>query len=574
MTHQHGDPADRTPSVPGFELRRLLGRGAHAEVWLATDLAGARSVALKLAIPAGGAPSAAAADMAGDCASEAAGEAAAEGTVEAAHEAAAEGLAALAREVALLRRIDHPHIVRLLRVVGVGGGGLAAVLEYAPGGSLADLVAARGRLEPAEVTTLLIPLGRALAHLHERGLVHGDLSPGNVLFAADGRPLLADLGVARVLGLRSGGEWGTPGFADPAHPGPDPAGDVRALGALGWFALTGSPPAPGDGDQRVGGSAGSRDAGVAGPAGAGPGVSPRLLQLLRSCLAQDHSARPTAAEVVRGAWAAVPPVPIRLLAWVGHSPEGGEAESSATDITRRVRAAATEERPDGGALRPRRRGAGRLRGGGGRARPTGGGDAGARGRAAAPLGAGSRTWRSRPARLAVAIMAVGLLAAGGLVVGGGWPGGPAPRPATGPSSADPAPADPAEGLQTVVGRLAHGRALAFATASARSLLAVDEPGSPAMAADTALVQRLLDQGIRLEGLGFMVAEVRTVARGPGTVTVLVTVATSAHRQVRRDHAVVRSVPAAGYRRVRLVLVRAAGDRAPAGWWVRAVQAVV
>src|SRR5262245_54497450 len=119
MTFPPDDEPDPTPTVPGFDLRRLLGRGAHAEVWLATDLATGASVALKIAAgeegvagaPAGGADE--------------------------------EGLAALAREVALLRRIDHPHIVRLLRVVGVTGGGLAAVLEHAPGGSLADLVAAR-----------------------------------------------------------------------------------------------------------------------------------------------------------------------------------------------------------------------------------------------------------------------------------------------------------------------------------------------------------------------------------------------------------------------------------------------
>ena len=149
-----------------------------------------------------------------------------------------------AREAALLARVDHPHVIRLRNVVECPDGTRALVLELAAGGSLAALVAARGRLGAGETVTVAVGLARTLADLHALGLVHGDLTPGNVLLAGDGRPLVADLGVAGVLGSAGGERWGTAGFADPADgPADDPARDVHALGALVRFCLTGSPAA-------------------------------------------------------------------------------------------------------------------------------------------------------------------------------------------------------------------------------------------------------------------------------------------------------------------------------------------
>ena len=78
-------------------------------------------------------------------------------------------------------------------------GGLGLVLDYAPGGSLAELMASRGSLGAGETVTVLTPVAQALAYLHGHGFTHGDVSPGNVLFTAHGKPLLADLGVARMV---------------------------------------------------------------------------------------------------------------------------------------------------------------------------------------------------------------------------------------------------------------------------------------------------------------------------------------------------------------------------------------
>ncbi|HEX2809567.1 MAG TPA: protein kinase, partial [Kineosporiaceae bacterium] len=184
-----GDPAAGSPHVPGVVMLRLLGVGGHGEVWLAEDLVSGDQVAVKvrrdqaasLPAPRGEGPR---------------GVGPGDDSADSAQQAAAR----LNREVALLRRIDHPHVVRLRRVVDLPGGARALVMDHAAGGSLADLVAIRGPLEATEAATLSVPLARTLADLHERGLVHGDLTPSNVLFTADGRPMIADLGCAVVLG--------------------------------------------------------------------------------------------------------------------------------------------------------------------------------------------------------------------------------------------------------------------------------------------------------------------------------------------------------------------------------------
>ena len=542
-----GSPA--LPSVPGFELRRLLGRGAQAEVWLATDLLSAEPVALKFrSVPAG--DPAAPADQAA--------------TVPPRPEQAAQ-----VREIGMLRRIDHPNIVRLRRVAQVSGSGTALVLEYAPGGSLADLIAARGRLDPGEVTSLLVPLARALAHLHERGVVHGDLAPGNVLFADDGRPLLADLGAAVVLGIGTDHGLGTAGFADPQQTGAgDPAADVRSLAALGWYALTGAPP-PDDVGQSADGRGLSPEqlterlarrypdpvAEQVPDLSAEPVPDPpaELFALLADCLQLDRSARPAAVDLVRTAWAAMPPAPIRMLTWIGglDPDDVDRAAVSPTELTRRLRAAvAVEPAPD------RRR---------------------------------SRPITRRVAGLVIAgvvpALAAGWVLAGGLADlprSGSDATGPIPptssaarpsttRPSTTrPSTAAAAPGRPAEAWTAVLHRLAGGRAAAIEAGSSRALGRVDEPGSPAMAADLALIQRLAQRRVRLAGLRFELSGLRVLRQSETSVTVRVMVAASAHRQLSTQGRGSTLVPAVATQPVRLVLVRS-NDQGT-GWRVRAVLA--
>ncbi len=513
------------PRVPGLVLERSIGRGAHGQVWLARDLGSEERVAVKLRTgpPGPGGPGAAADGQ------------------RAAPDGSAEAALRLADEVAVLTRIDHPHVVRLRRAVDLPDGSRALVLDLAAGGSLAGLVAARGRLDPAEVSTVVVGIARALAHLHSRGLVHGDLTPGNVLFTGSGRPLLSDLGVASVLGADGGRpEWGTTGFSDPA-PGPagDPARDVWSLGAVAAFAL--GDPSPG------------------GPGPRGPQHGP-LADLVRECTDAQAALRPEAMEVARAAWEAVRPAPIRLLPGIGAGDgvtSRGQVPVATTtaaapvtldvDVTRRVRELARGGSGDGPGD-PRRAGAGQ-------------------GRPPAPprrrgrlLAAGALLVAATAAVAAATLVPGWLPGAGAAAV----PATPSARPpAGGCTSAEGSP----QGLARTVCALAEGRARAFGAASSDPLTQVDAPGSPALAADSGLVSRLAAGGLHLEGLTFVVREVRLTGSAPGRLTVAAQVSTSAHRQVRADGSVAATVAATPAVAVRLVLVSGPGG---SGWRVSTV----
>jgi hypothetical protein len=191
-------------------LEELLGRGGSGQVWRARPRGGGTPVAVKVLVR-------------GDPERQ-------------------------EREAALLSELDHPHLVRLHEVVRheVRGGPaeVALVLDLLAGGSLAALLARRGRLRPGEVITTVAPVAAALAHAHDRGVVHGDLSPGNVVFTAEGRPVLTDLGTARLVGDTARAEV-TPAYVDPvvARGGaPGPASDVFGVAAAAFHALTGIAP--------------------------------------------------------------------------------------------------------------------------------------------------------------------------------------------------------------------------------------------------------------------------------------------------------------------------------------------
>jgi hypothetical protein len=129
--------------------------------------------------------------------------------------------------------------------------------DYYPGPSLLHAVSSAGPLPPASVHALAAGLCHALIAIHRAGVVHGDLTPGNVLLLADG-PRVIDFGISGLLEASrplDGPRFGTPGYVAPesygplpAGPaGPSPAGDVYALGAVLFYALTGAaPPLPVD----------------------------------------------------------------------------------------------------------------------------------------------------------------------------------------------------------------------------------------------------------------------------------------------------------------------------------------
>jgi eukaryotic-like serine/threonine-protein kinase len=268
-----GDGEERLPLVPGFTVVRLLGRGGSAAVWLVADNITAEEFALKV--------------LAADAA--------------VCHE--------LQREVAFLGRYRHDHLIRVHRMLETDQGpGL--LMDVAPGDSLARLISARGPLPVGEVITLLTPIAQALEYLHSQGVTHADVAPGNVLFTAQGKPLLSDLGTGRIVGEVRGSRPGTPGFIDPAGDlsaeeeagRQHPEADVFALGALGWFALTGRVPAATQ--QRPPLSV------------LVPDVPGELMALIESALQEDRSARPSAAEFAYAVFRTGQAAPLDLVAAV------------------------------------------------------------------------------------------------------------------------------------------------------------------------------------------------------------------------------------------------------------------
>lgn len=205
----------------------------------------------------------------------------------------------LGRELALLQRLDHDHLVRVHRVIGTNQGpGL--LMELAAGGSLLELVTSRGPLPIAEVVTTLVPVAQALDHLHASGALHGDVTPGNILFTHQGRPLLADLGTGRLLGTDPLLMPGTPGFLDPGRTGSyDSGADVFALAAVAWFALTGRIPGPTDQRPPL--------------ALIVPAVPITLMQLIEDALSTSRERRPTAGSFARTLLSASAAEPVDLV---------------------------------------------------------------------------------------------------------------------------------------------------------------------------------------------------------------------------------------------------------------------
>lgn len=296
------------PLIPGYAVGRLLGAGGSGRVWSATRERDRLAVAVKV--------------VAVDD---------------------AQAAEAAARELAVLARIDVEGLVGFHEAVMLPGdpAQLALVLDRVRGGALTRAVGARGQLSVGESVTVLTPVCRTLSGLHSHGVVHGDVAPGNVLLELSGRPLLADLGIARIPGEHRVDACGTPGFVAPevvAGNQPTAASDVYAVGALAWWCVTGEVPGPPGLRAELGDLV--------------PDLPAAWCEATVAALGGDPAARPDAAELALAYFDSVPSEPLPLVV--------GVDETSL--LTRRVRRAAeqsvTEAAQEGAGRRWRVPGAG------------------------------------------------------------------------------------------------------------------------------------------------------------------------------------------------------------------------
>ncbi|HET9988093.1 MAG TPA: protein kinase [Kofleriaceae bacterium] len=209
QTAERKTSRDREVIAGRYRLEKLLGAGASGRVFLAIDEVAGRSVALKMFF-----------------ASSARGGAAYERFV---------------REARLASTLRHPSLVEVYDV-SVERGFL--VMEYLPGGSLAQRLGAGERLVPLQVRRMALDIIGGLEAAHHRGVVHRDVKPANVFFDARGTAKLGDFGVAHLVDLgqtQTGGLIGTLAYMSPEQITGAPisiAADLYALGVTLFEALS------------------------------------------------------------------------------------------------------------------------------------------------------------------------------------------------------------------------------------------------------------------------------------------------------------------------------------------------
>jgi len=162
---------------------------------------------------------------------------------------------AFCREIRAQAQLDHPNLVRL-SFADKEGDTFFLVTEFVPGSDLRRLVRHHGPLSERQAALVISQAAEALAYAHERGLVHRDVKPGNLLVTPEGRTKLTDLGLASFssdAGPASETETrhivGTPDFIAPeaiASPGEvKRSSDIYSLGCTLYYAVTGKVPFPG-----------------------------------------------------------------------------------------------------------------------------------------------------------------------------------------------------------------------------------------------------------------------------------------------------------------------------------------
>jgi len=216
----------------------------------------------------------------------------------------------LKKEARNAARLHHPNIVSVFDFVE-GGDMCWIVMECVSGGSLADLVKERGPLSPEEAGSIGCQIAAALAKSHAEGVVHGDVTPENILVAGDGVAKLTDFGISRALWsevtmTRTGGVQGKPPYLPPEvarGASADRKSDIFSLGASLFAAVEGQSPY-GEAAHPMAYVARAIDGAVETPHRAGP-----LGEPLAALLEVEPKQRPAAPKALRLLRQAAPGAP-------------------------------------------------------------------------------------------------------------------------------------------------------------------------------------------------------------------------------------------------------------------------
>lgn len=202
-----------TQHIGRFQVVQLLGRGTQGSVWLAHDPQLRREVAIK--------------------------------TIEVQDDEREFAVRKLLDEAIATSRLVHPNIVTLFDS-GDSGGQPYLVFEFVSGRPLSDVIKASGRLLPVRACEIACQLLRGIDFAHQKGVVHRDLKPGNVMLTEDGTARIMDFGIAALVSTRNADEagfHGTPAYTAPEYINErafSARSDVFSMGMMLYEMLTGS----------------------------------------------------------------------------------------------------------------------------------------------------------------------------------------------------------------------------------------------------------------------------------------------------------------------------------------------
>jgi serine/threonine-protein kinase len=247
------------PSLPGYELLELIGKGGMGEVWRARQLSLGRMVAVKLLPPR----------LAKD----------------------PEFVARFDKEATALASLSHPNITQIIDR-GAFGDHYFFVMELVSGKSLREIMS-QGRPVPAEALKISVQICKAIDHAHEHGVIHRDLKPENILLDDLGHVKVVDFGLAGMKGVKQDLQltatavaMGTVNYMAPEQrrdaKSVDGRADIYSLGVILYELLTGELPIgrfklP---SQRI------------------RGLDPRLDEIVAQTLETDAEARPKQAGLI------------------------------------------------------------------------------------------------------------------------------------------------------------------------------------------------------------------------------------------------------------------------------------
>jgi serine/threonine-protein kinase len=283
--------------VPGtllggrYRIIGLLGRGGMGEVYRATDLTLGQSVALKF-LP----------------------------------EEASRNQRLLERfhgEVRVARLVSHPNVCRVYDIGEIEGMPFIS-MEYVDGEDLASLLLRIGRLPCDKAIETARKLCAGLTAAHDRGVIHRDLKPQNIMINKRGEVVIMDFGLAAIADQLSGAEVrnGTPAYMAPEQlkgSGVTAKSDIYALGLVLYELFTGKKPFDARNVQQLIDMQDS--ANVASMTSVAPDIDPGVEKVIRRCLDPDPARRPAGALSVAAALPGGDPLAAALAAGETPSPE-------------------------------------------------------------------------------------------------------------------------------------------------------------------------------------------------------------------------------------------------------------